>query len=317
MRTVRIARTMKRIAILLALVAGSMAWGQGPSVVTVNGESINQETFQKRMAVLPNMGRLINGRFIEVTPGFLTMQTLINERLMLQLARDKGVFPKPEDVQKEIDERVADNPEFVANFLKAGFKESDLRYDITVQLAEFNLTTMGVTITDLQVERFYEDQKRQFTLPQRFRIRLIAVASDTEKAAVDKELAAGKSFADVAKEMSKDITRLDGGLMGELPEDDLGKNMRSLVTSMKEGQITPWLDTESGTSAKFFLEKILASEVLPLDAKLKKSIWRKLMVDRGNIRNNVPKMMDNMRKMAKIDYSGTPFDDQLKKVFGG
>lgn len=312
----------RAISTLLAVATALIAVGaqaQDP-IVTVNGQPITRTQYVKRMEVLPGVGKSIGGKFFEASPGFLTLQQLINETLMLQLAKDKGVEPSEQQITDEIKYRTDENPNFVTAFTMLGFSQADLRYDIKVQLSEFNLTTMGINIADAQVTKFYEDEKRaQFTLPKRYKLRVITIDTPALKKQVDDQLAAGKPFADVAKEHSKDIiTKYDGGLMGTIAEDSLGTTIKSLVQGMKDGQTSVWLPGQTaGVEIKIFLEKMLPSEVLPLDAKLRQRIRRKLMVDRGNVRNDVEKMMANQRKNAKFEFTGTPFDNQLKQLFNG
>lgn len=312
----------RALTTLLALATTLMAVGAQAqdTIVTVNGQPIARSQYVKRMEVLPGVGKSIGGKFFEASPGFLTLQQLINETLMLQLAKDKGVEPSEAQITDEIKYRTDDNPDFVKAFTMLGFTQADLRYDVKVQLSEFNLTTMGINIADAQVTKFYEDEKRaQFTLPKRHKIRVITIDTPALKKQVDDQLAAGKPFADVAMALSKDLaTKYDGGLMGVVPEDNLSGTIKAIVNGMKEGQTSIWVPGQTaGVEIKFFLEKTWQSEVMPLDAKLKQRIRRKMMIDRGSIKNDIEKMMVNQRNNAKIEFTGTPFDNQLKQLFGG
>lgn len=314
-------RVMKRAVpfLMLAALAASAFAQPAPdkTMVVVNGDKITGANYVKRMEVLPGVGMLINGRFLEGTPGYLTLQQMINETLMIQLAKDKGVAPTEAQITQEIQDRLKDNPEFAKIFEQMGLTQADLRYDILVQMSEFNLMTMGINIADAQVTRYYEDQKKDFTLPKRYRLRVIAVSSADAKKAVDADIAAGKAFAEIAKERSEDITtKYDGGLMGDIAEEALNANLKPLVIAMKPGQSTAWLKGSAGPEVKVFLESVQESRVLPLDDKLKRQIRRKLMMERGSVRNNVPQWMEEKRKAAKMEFQGTPFDEQLKRVFG-
>ena len=310
---------MKRALSILLAASAALSFGQvDPArvLLVVNGQKITGQTYYKRMEVLPNVGRMASGQFLEAMPGFLTMQALINELLILQAAKEKGVEPTPAQIDAELKIRQTDNPDYVKAFTMLGFTEDDVKYDIKVALAEFNLTTMGINIADQQVSTYYKDRIADFTMPKRYRLRVIAVGSPEKKQAVDKELAAGKKFADVATAMSEDLTsKFDGGLMGDVPELQLGPNIKPLVVGLKEGASTVWLQGQNGTEIKLFLEKVIPEETLPLDDKMKRAIRKKLMVERGQVRNNVPAMVAEMRKKAKVEYQNTPFDEQLKQIF--
>lgn len=308
---------MKRflIATIAAATLANFAAAQADKpMIVINGEPIMRGNYIKRMEVLPGVGKQVGNQFIALQPGFITLQTLINEMLMLQLAKEKNVTPSEQQITEELNFRVKENPNYVTAFTMLGFSQAELRYDLQVQLSEFNLVTMGINIADAQVNRYYEERKSDFTLPKRFRLRVIAANSEELKKKVDAELATGKAFGLVAREHSIDITtKFDEGKMGDIPQDSLGGEVKALVTGLKAGQTTSWLKATS-TEIKLLVEAILPEQVVPLDETLRRKIRTKLMVDRGAIRNNLPKMMADMRKKARIDYQGTPFDDDIKQL---
>jgi parvulin-like peptidyl-prolyl isomerase len=308
---------MKRFVLPLLAIISTAAFAQEDKpIISINGESIMRSTYVKRMEVLPGVGKQVAGRFIEETPGFLTLQSLINETLVIQLAAQRGVTPSEAQITEEIDSRTKENPNYVKAFTMLGFTMGELRYDVKVQLSEFNVITQGITIADAQVNRYYQDRKADFTLPKRFRLRVIAVNSDELKKKVDAALASGKKFEEVAAEHSIDIsTKYDGGLMGEIPEDSLGGEVKTLVVGLKKGQTTSWLKSPN-SEVKIFVDEILPAKETPLDDTLRRKIRNKLMIDRGNVRNDFQKLMEEMRSKAKVQYTGTPFDERLKDLLG-
>lgn len=308
---------MRTSTLLLALLA-PMAIAQTPmdkTLVIVNGQAIDAKTYFKRMEVMPNVGSLVQDKFVEATPGYLTISKLINETLMLQLAKENGVAPTDSEVEAKLKEQQTENSELLASLQRIGFSVDDLKYDIRLQIAEFKLQTMGINITDQEVETFYKDHLAQFTLPKRFVLRVIAVDTDDKKKAVDAALSSGKAFGDVAREQSMDLSKSKDGLMGEVPESSLIGNSAAAVISTKKGGMTDWL-SNGEISVKFLVEDILDKKVLPLDADLKSRIRRNLMLDKGRVKNNVSQMMEAMRKKSKIEFQGTIFDSQLKSSFG-
>lgn len=310
---------MKKALLFVLAAAATFAQAQiSPDrvLVVVNGQKITGASYYKRMEFLPNVGKLVGDQFLPAMPGFLALETLINETLMIQLATDKGVAPTNAQIDEEIARRLKQNPDFMKAFTMLGLTQADMEYDIRVQLSEFNLTTMGINITDFQVEKYYQENTPMFTVPKRYRLRLIAVTTDAEKAAVDADLAAGKDFAEVAKKHSKHVTNGNGGLMGDLPEDAIGENIKAIVKGLKEGQSTPWMENQGETKVKVFLEKIYPQEVMKLDDDLKYEIRQNMMLTRGRVKNDVAQMMANKRKATTFEFQGTPFDEQLKKLYG-
>lgn len=306
---------IKHIVLLLAL-AGSAVAGFAQSdptkpIGTVNGEPISGMEYFRRMEFLPGVGRLVGDRFVSTYPGYLAMQQLINERLLLQLAREKNVFPRPADVQKQVDEQLKLRPDMLKNLEKVGLTRADLERQITIDLAEFNLVTMGVNITDIEVEKHYRDNQSRFTLPRRYKLRVIAVATD-QKDAVDADLKAGKSFADVAKARSQASSATQGGSMGDyLSADAFADPTKIALQNTRIGQTSTWIQGETGNWFKFFVEDVKAREVIPLDAKLRDDIRRTLMVDRGRVRNNIDKMMMEMRRKARVSITQPGISDMI------
>lgn len=283
-------------------------------VVRVNGESITGETYYRRMEVLPNVGRMREGRFTEYAPGFLTLQQLINETLLLQLARSNNVYPTEQQVTEELERRLLYNPDLLTGFELLGLDESFLRYDTRLNLAEFNLQTMGITVTDFEVEKYYNDNPGLFIAPKRYRLRMIAVGSEEQKRTVDAELDGGTSFAEVARRHSEEASRIAGGDMGIVEERNLGEPMRPVVAATAAGQISAWVEAQN-YHFKFLVEEIFPEEKLEFDEELKHEIRKSLMLTQGRQRNNLSEMMEEARRRANIEYVSTPFESQLRRVF--
>lgn len=298
----------RKIAVFVAGSAACLSIAQlDPNrvVATVNGEEIKAAEYYQRMEFLPGVGKRIGDRFAELPPGFMTLEQMITERLVLQLARTKGCLPTDAEVQAEFERRKREEPQLVERWTASGRALPELLHDIRVNLAGFKLKTFGITITDQEVQEFYRRNPTLFTIERRYRLRVIVVdAAGREK--VDAALKAGRPFAEVAKEMSLDLTKVEGGLVGALPASRLNEAVRKAVTDVRIGQTTDWITT-GDRHAKFLLEDVLPEQVLPLDDRLKADIRRRLMLDRGNVRNNVQKEMAELRAKSKIDIKNPEF----------
>ena len=254
---------------------------------------------------------MVGARFIESWPGYLALQQLINERLMLQIAKEKNVYPKDADVTAELDLRLKNTPTLLESLAKVGITKADLERQVRVDLAEFNITTMGVNVTDQEIEQHYKDNPTRFTVPKRYKLRLIAVSED-KKAQVDSALAGGKPFADVARDMSSDPSALQGGALGEIPATAFAEVVTKLLDATKIGSTTEWIKGTSGWF-KFLLEDVKASEKIPLDANTKAQLRRSLMLDRGRVRNNLDKMMSDARKKANISVNQPGLNEMIQE----
>lgn len=309
-------KTPFRTLALLLLLTGSLgAHAQvDPNrvVVTINGEDVKGAEYYRRMEYLPGVGKRSGDNFAEFPPGFLTIEQLITERLVLQLAKEKGVAPTDAEVQAELQAAVEDNPKILQDWTDSGRTRAELEYEFKYQLAQFKLITQGITITDQQVEQFYKENPTMFTLPKRIKLRVIVVNTEADKLAVEADLKAKKPFSDVAKARSLDLSRSIGGDYGISAYDDLSPAAKDAVNKRGADGVTDWV-TSGNNYVKFWVEQVLPEEKIPLDAKTKRRIRKQRMADIGNVKNDIKKMMSDMRARAKIDIKQKEFADAYKK----
>jgi parvulin-like peptidyl-prolyl isomerase len=270
-------------------------------VLTVNGEKVLAREYYRRMEFLPNVGTVIGGQFVELPPAFLTLEDLINDRLILQLAKERGVLPTAEAVDTELATRKKESPEDYAKLAELGVSDEELKARLWVELAQFNLITEGVTVTDKQVEEHYQVNKVMYTVPPKVRLRVIVVKTPDDRVKVDEALRS-KPFETVAREMSTDLSAFSGGELPEVALSQLPQNVYNEVLRTEAGGVTNWIDLD-GFFAKYRVEEKKEAVVLPLDDKLKRDIRRRLMVTIGMNKNDVKSLLDEKRRTAKVEIA--------------
>ncbi len=286
------------------------------TVATINGTPIKGAEYYRRMEFLPGVGKLMGKSFAEFPPGFLTLDRLFTEKLVTQLAKARGVYPSDLEVAAELKARIQDDPNLLTNWKASGQTEAELNEQIRYELSQFKLATFGVTITDQEVTKFYNEHPTMYTTPKQVKLRVVVVDDPNEKKAVEGELSAGKPFADVAKAHSIDVGRERGGEFGTVPVTVFSDQMSKAIGETKIGQTTPWLQTKSGESTnyvKFLIEDVIPEKLSPLNDHLKRAIRRQLLTDKGKAKNNLEQEMVEMRKKAKIEISDPAFADVYKK----
>lgn len=290
------------------------------TVMTINGEAIKAADYYKKMEYLPGVGRILGDRFAEAPPGILTIMRIIDERLLLQLAAEQKVSPVDAEVDEEFAYRLKQDPKLNENLVSSGLNTEVYKYRLRLELAEFKLQTQGITITDQEVEKHYKDNPTRFTIPKGYKLRVIAVGAAADKEAVDKELASGKKFDEVAKALSKDPSKVAGGDIGILPEGSLSDVVKKALANTKIGQHTAWIQSES-TSVMFFLEDVIAAKVQPLDADLRRDLRKMMMIERGQVKINLAKLLVKKRNEAKVELTRKEFqkivDEYLRSPFAG
>ncbi|MER3496954.1 MAG: hypothetical protein C4320_09470 [Armatimonadota bacterium] len=181
----------KNFFLLPLLLFSSLANAQvdpAKTVATVNGEEIKGAEYYRRMEYLPGVGKNFSRVFTELPPGLLALDQIITDKIVLLLAREKGVVPSELEVTKEIERRSAADATYAKKWNESGRTADELREVVKLELAQYKLQTFGVTITDQEVTQYYTANPERSTIPKAIKLRVIAVNSKAEQAAVDEHL---------------------------------------------------------------------------------------------------------------------------------
>jgi foldase protein PrsA len=299
---------MKIIAAIGLVFSAAIAFSQvdpGKVVATVNGDQIKGQEYYTHMEYLPNMGRLLeSGGVVPVTPGLLSIIELVNHHILLQMAKDKNLSPTDQEIDALMKQSTTDDPNLEARWAAQGRSEADLREEYRTTVAQFKLQTEGITVSDQEVAQFYHDQAIPgLTVePRTVKLRLISVTDPQGEKSVDTDLANGQSFGDVAKARSQDSTQQNSGELGTVPTDALPKDVVDILDKTKVGKTTDWTDEGVGSGVihvKYLIEG-KAQEKPLVFATVKEQIRRRIMLDRGNVKNNVEAEMKEYRKKSQI-----------------
>lgn len=305
---------MKKTLIGLALGIATIASAQvdnAKTVVVINGEEIKGAEYYHRMEFLDGVGKPMSNGIAQFPPGFLTIETMITERLILQLAKNKGVSPSEPEIDNELKLRLEDDPKYLETWLNSGRTQADLRYQVKLQLAQFKISTTGVNVADQEIDDHYKANPNMYSTPKKVKLAVIAVTDATVAQKVDAELKT-KTFADVAKAYSEDITKTLGGEMGEIATFALAEPVRVAVEKVKIGQTTEWL-TAPDKKVKFLLQNVIPAKKLEMTPKLRRDIRKMLLMNKGRVKNDVAKEMQELRAKSNIDIKDKSFADAYAK----
>jgi parvulin-like peptidyl-prolyl isomerase len=145
-----------------------------------------------------------------------------------QEAEEMGIEVTDEEVDKKFSEtvnEVADGSKnkFLAQLKQQGLTEEQVRENLRLQILQREIVdevTKDVEVTDEDVEKFYEDNKAQFTQPSSRLVRHILIACKSpaecrrDKSRADdvyRQLRGGANFASLAKRFSDDPSKSQGG----------------------------------------------------------------------------------------------------------
>ena len=288
------------------------AQGDSKAVAVVNGQHISSADYYHRMEHLNGVYAAYAERLVEVVPGLITLDRLITETVTLQLAQAHNVAPTQAEIDAAYASRLASNPTMETVALAEGLTVSDLKYQVAVDLSRFKLLTEGTLVTDQEVKTNYDLHPDRYSAAKLVDLRIIVVASDADKAAVDNDLAAGKDFGSVATSRSIDVTKLRGGLVLGTLFDSLDPPIRDALNKIKITQVTPWIplpqqDDGSKPSERILFVGATNRSAIKLDDTLREAIRRQMMMERGSIKNNVAKEVGEMLSKAKVEISDPAF----------
>jgi parvulin-like peptidyl-prolyl isomerase len=250
------------------------------AAATVNGKAIKMEEVER------GIKQQAQGQESKLSPLELAgarlqvLGGLIQNEVLYQKAEKEGTVPKDDDVTAEINRQKTTSglsaEKFDEQMKQAGLDETSYRENIKKVLAVKNLiekiTGKIEPPKDSEIDAFYNGNKAAFVNKRGVKLAAIIIdpanngegdTTTSEQEAVIrgneiiKQIQQGQNFADIAREKSEDQSRLQGGDLGYVTEDELKQNFspQAAATLMNEkfpvGNVLP-----VPMQGKFFILKL-------------------------------------------------------------
>ena len=214
-------------------------------IAVVNGEKITQDQLDKRMQKV-KLSLEQQGANFDNEKGHQMLRDLekqvleemIVQALILQTARQKGLYPSEQAVSvqmEEIEKRFGGREQFEQALQTYGYTRQELKeklvYDLAFE-ALYKKITGDVRINDQDAKKWYDKNKNLYKIPAKIKARSIFIKFETpakgkmvkkgsrteaqaKKIALNiiKQLKKGVDFAKLARSKSEDRFRNDGGLI--------------------------------------------------------------------------------------------------------
>lgn len=274
----------------------------------VNGKDISFEEVERAVK------REAQGQDARMSPLELAaarlqvLQNLIEQEVMFQKAEKEGVVPPDEEIVVEVNKRkVASGlsaEEFDRQMKQAGYDEKSLRERIKKELAIQKLvekvTGRIEPPKDTEIEEFFKSNPEMFVRKRGVRLAAIVIdprdtgQGDTTRNAAEadqrllevreKVQQPASDFAALAREYSEHGSKLQGGDLGYLSEEDLKNNYPQLAAGFMSpeftpGRITAPINIEGRAYIFKLLEKIEKDENLTLESPNVRPQINQLLVD--------------------------------------
>jgi parvulin-like peptidyl-prolyl isomerase len=236
------------------------------------------------------------------------LQNLIEQEVMFQKAEKEGVVPSDDDVAAEVNKQKVGSglsaDEFDRRMKQAGLDDKAFREGTKKRLAIEKLvekvTGRIEPPKDSEIEEFFRSNPEMFIRKRGVRLAAIVIdprdtgQGDTTRNSAEAEQRLmevrekvqqpASDFAALAREYSEDGSKLQGGDMGYLSEEDLKANYPQLAAGFMgpdftPGRITSPISIEGRAYIFKLLEKIEKDENLTLESPNVRPQINQLLVD--------------------------------------
>lgn len=292
----------------------------GKWVAKVNGENISVDDFNKRLDKTKKnyeqQGLDFNseqGKQMLDSLKKQTVEDMITERLILQEAKKQNLAVDDNKVQSEIQNikntfKSADGKPDEAKYqevLKSeGLTEEDLKVYLKTNLtaeALYNKVSGDITVSDADVQKYYDENKDKFADPEKVKARHILLKTEDEAKAVIAQLNSGANFGELAKEKSTDTGSKDSG--GDLDYFSRGQMVPEFEKAAFEQNVGVF--SQQPVKTQFGYHVILVEDhkakVQKTFDQVKDEIKQTLLQEKKD--QKFSQYLIDLKKPAKIEYA--------------
>jgi len=195
---------------------------------------------------------------------------------------DAEITKKLEDVKKQYFE--GNQAKFVKGLKDQGYTVDSLREDLRSQVLTekiYEKLTNDLKITDADLQKYYDENKSNYTVPESRSVRHILVKTKAEADKLHSQLAGGADFAVLAKASSLDPGSKDQGGKLTVSRGQTVAPFDKAAFSLKTNELSQPVKTEFGYHLIEPLAAVKAGSVTPF-AQVKDQIKTQLESERKN-----------------------------------
>lgn len=230
-------RTSKKVLVvgIIAIIAlGITGCAKEEVVAKVNDKEITKEELYDYM-VSQN--------------GAEALDSLISEKIVETEIEKEKIVVSDEEIQKSLDEMTEyyGSEEELNNAIKSfGYTMDDIKKNITTNLQLEKILEPYITITDEQVQAYFEANKESLNQAEQVKASHILVETKEVADEVKTKINGGADFAELAKEYSTDTSSAKGGALGYFGRGQMVPEFEDAAFSMKVDEISEPIETEYG-----------------------------------------------------------------------
>jgi hypothetical protein len=308
-------------AVAIACSAALTGCNRGESqLASVNGEAITMQDLFNHMETKPTVRVIANGQSVELavadTLGFQAFQDLVTQRLILQIAKDEGVAPTAKDIEDEIKFQTELRPAYIKELQLKGLTMDQIRRSVEVDLAQYNILTKGIKITDAQIDRAIKENPANFTDPATIQVVQIVARNAERRKQVDDALRAGRDFRSVADRFSEVPQRENTLNMSQLRQ--AARNNAAILATYNKingtqvNQYTDWVDADAGSQARLLVMSKTPEKKREVTPALRKQVGRELARLQGSQAVDLNARILKKLEDAQVNVGG---DSSLRELW--
>ena len=305
---------MKRIINFLVLVILSLwltyiilpiAFAEDKLVVVVNHEIITQKDLNDFLSFTRmQYSREFKGKALEDKVQGMKqnlLQRLIEDRLILQQAKNDKLTIEPSRIKTKIDEikkRYGSESEFEGDLSKQGLVQADLENKIREQMLMYTVVDQKVRLKIVvrpdEITSYFNQNKGQFSKPEERQLTIIILADDSLAKTLSYNLRLGTKLEDLATRYTFTMDKLSA-VRGE----GLRKEIEETVFKLGVGEVSEPVKIDQQYYV-FRLESIVASQQLNLaqaQDKIQEYLFEKKMQE------ELTNWLDELKKQSYIKIS--------------
>jgi peptidyl-prolyl cis-trans isomerase SurA len=277
-------------------------YAQDKVVAIVNNEVITQKDLNDFLNFIHmQYARELKGRELEEKVESLQkdlLQRLIEDRILLQQAKEEKISIDPARVKAKIDEikkRYASESEFEQDLAKEGLVQADLENKIHEQLLMYYIVEQKVhskvVVRPDEITSFYKQNQRQFLKPEERDLTVVILQDEDLAKAVSYELRRGTKLDDLVGKYSFSTDKLSA-FQGQ----NLRGEIEDIVFKLGMGEISNPIKIDEKYYV-FRLDDIVGSQQLSLtEAQDKIQVY---LFDK-KLKEALAKWLDELKKQSYI-----------------
>jgi peptidyl-prolyl cis-trans isomerase C len=287
--------------------------------VVIQEEEVNRALLYQQQRMLAATGQVIRPDMMQEARKMI-LENLIDRELLYQQSRKKGIVVDDAEVNEQLDRIKQQYPNEQA--FKEGMAEDNLTEDAVKSKIKMNLAVQkfvdkefggNLEVSEAEAKAFYEGNPQYFTQPEVIRVSEILIKvepkADSSKKQearkkleeIQKRVQKGEDFAILAKDFSQSTSAAQGGDLGIVPRGRMTKAFDDAAFSLKPGEVSGIVETESGFQLIKVYEKT-PEKVVPF-----KEVEEKIRQHLGNqkLTQKVNEYVNEVKKTAKIETMPT------------